>query len=59
MLLFGFQLVKLDDAGRSMPGRFVLQGIVLDIQYSVTEASHRVSRWYSLLVTNRALHRQI
>ncbi|KAJ7412851.1 hypothetical protein WISP_94173 [Willisornis vidua] len=26
--------------GSSMPGRFVLQGIVLDIQYAVTEANH-------------------
>lgn len=51
MLIFGFQLVKLDDAGRGMPGRFVLQGIILVTQYSVTEARHGVSRWYSLLVT--------
>lgn len=56
MFIFGFQLVKLDDAGRGMPGRFVLQGIISDTQYSVIEASHGASRWFFLLVTNKALH---
>ncbi|KAL2294340.1 hypothetical protein Nmel_008067 [Mimus melanotis] len=36
-----------------MPRRFVLQGIALDIQYTVTEASHGVRRWYTFLGTNK------
>lgn len=55
MLIFGFQL-KLDDAGKGMPGRSGLQGIVWDPQNSVIEASRGVIRWYWFLVTNKALH---
>lgn len=59
MLMLGFQLVKLDDAGRGMPVKFdCSEEILSDSQYSAAEASSGASRQYLFLLTNEALHYQ-